>query len=318
MSFRLKWIIAAPLVALLASACSEDVTQVASGTFVRATFDSTKRVIPTPNDLVLQGAPSLTDPDDARRALRDHRRRRLRGDSRAPRRPRSLSVINIPYELVVDGVATTATSAIDPASINSTTVAIVRVSGARRPRDAHAALRGKHPDRHRQGVPDVPLARRLRARHSVRGRRTRRGERREDGGRAGADPEQPHVPDHERHQPRRPGEPAVQRHAAAGHGPPASQGRPHDAAGIPGERRARLAPAHRQRCHLPERARHPRCRAVPRGRLLAALRPACSRRTRRPQRRGARSPRSAPCSRSPRPSASRPSRPGRDHPDRTR
>ncbi len=42
-------------------------------------------------------------------------------------------MINVPFELVVDGVTTTARSFIDPASVNSTTVAIVRVSGSGAP-----------------------------------------------------------------------------------------------------------------------------------------------------------------------------------------
>lgn len=128
MSFRLKWIITAPLVALLASACSEDVTQVASGTFVRATFDSTKRVLPTPNDLVLQAAPSL--PAGATRtALFSF----IDAGGFPSGAPQALNVINVPFELVVDGVTTTARSFIDPASVNSTTVAIVRVSGSGAP-----------------------------------------------------------------------------------------------------------------------------------------------------------------------------------------
>jgi len=89
-------------------------------------------VIPTPNDLALQGAPGVTDPTiraglfaliDAGGFLADFTTPGVG----------QFSVISIPYERVVNGVGSTPTAALDPATIDGTTVAIVRVSGAGAP-----------------------------------------------------------------------------------------------------------------------------------------------------------------------------------------
>lgn len=128
MSFRLKWILSAPLLAVLASACTDDVTQEEAGTFLRGTFDSTRGLIPTPNDLALQAA--MLQPAGATRTA-------LQGVITAGGfpggAPNALNLINVPFELVADGVATTARTWHDPASINSTTVAIVKVRGTGAP-----------------------------------------------------------------------------------------------------------------------------------------------------------------------------------------
>jgi hypothetical protein len=121
---------AVALVALFATACTTDVTQESSPTSVRAVFDPDRSLIPTPNDLVLQAAPAQTDP--VRRAtffaFIDA------GGFPAAAAPNPVanpfSVINVPYELVVDGegVGTTNVGILDPATVNTTTIAIVQVN----------------------------------------------------------------------------------------------------------------------------------------------------------------------------------------------
>lgn len=131
MSIRSKWTTAAPLVALLAAACTDDVTQEQNPTFLRASFNSETGAIPRPNDLVLQGAYRL--PAGATRTG-------LMGliglggffanPQAAP--PLSLaSVIDIPYEVVgPEGLGTTTgATGIDPASVTTRTLAILRVNG---------------------------------------------------------------------------------------------------------------------------------------------------------------------------------------------
>jgi hypothetical protein len=128
MSRRLNWILAVPLVALSAAACTDDVTQQASGSFFRASFDPDRALIPTPNDLALQAAPS-----QPAGALRTTLFALIGAGGFPGGAPNQLNVINVPFEFVVDGVGTTATVGIDPATVNTTTVAIVRVSGAGAP-----------------------------------------------------------------------------------------------------------------------------------------------------------------------------------------
>jgi hypothetical protein len=82
-------------------------------------------VIPTPNDLLLQAAPGLPDP--TKTAL--FSLAAGGGFVADPTTPGvgQLSVINVPFEFVSEGVGTTATVGIDPSTVSSATVAIVRV-----------------------------------------------------------------------------------------------------------------------------------------------------------------------------------------------
>jgi hypothetical protein len=123
-------IAAVALVALFATACTEDVEQQQAASFARAVFDPDRSLIPTPNDLVLQAAPAQTDP--TRRATLFNFIDAGGFPPAAAPNPvaNPFSVINIPYELVVDGegVGTTNVGILDPATVNSTTIAIVHVN----------------------------------------------------------------------------------------------------------------------------------------------------------------------------------------------
>lgn len=126
-SSRMKWM-AVPLAALFATGCTDDVEQQESGTSVRSTFDADRGLIPTPNDLALQAA--IAQPAGATRTALMNA---INAGGFPGGAPNPLNVINVPFEFIVDGVATTATVGIDPSTINSTTVAIVRVSGTGAP-----------------------------------------------------------------------------------------------------------------------------------------------------------------------------------------
>jgi hypothetical protein len=131
MSIRWKWSTAAPLVALLAAGCTDEVTQEQNAAFLRASFDSSSGRIPTPNDLALQGA-ILQPPGATRTALMAA----IGAGGFPGGAPSALNVINVPFEEVgPEGVGTTGTARtwIDPATISSRTVAIVRVSGTGAP-----------------------------------------------------------------------------------------------------------------------------------------------------------------------------------------
>ncbi|HEX9241804.1 MAG TPA: hypothetical protein VF875_05125 [Anaeromyxobacter sp.] len=129
MTVRQKWFrVAVPVLALAVSGCVTDVTQEASPSMLRARFDSTAGVIPTPNDFALQAA--MGQPAGATRTA-------LEGSITAGGfpggGPNALNAISVPFEFVSEGVGTTATVWGDPTTINSTTVAIVKVRGAGAP-----------------------------------------------------------------------------------------------------------------------------------------------------------------------------------------
>jgi hypothetical protein len=136
MSIRKKSILAVPLLVLFGAGCLTEVTQESSDAFVRAAFDTGEpgvraAVIPTPNDLALQAAPSQP-PGATRSALFAIIGNGGFEPTTATTGIGPLSAINIPYELVVDGFPSLPPP-IDPTTINTTTVAIVRVSGAGAP-----------------------------------------------------------------------------------------------------------------------------------------------------------------------------------------
>lgn len=129
MTVRQKWFrVAVPVLALAVSGCVTDVTQEASPSMLRARFDSTAGVIPTPNDFALQAA--MGQPAGATRTA-------LEGSITAGGfpggGPNALNAISVPFEFVSDGVGTTAAVWGDPTTINSTTVAIVKVRGSGAP-----------------------------------------------------------------------------------------------------------------------------------------------------------------------------------------
>lgn len=130
MSLRRRWTTAAPLVALLVAGCTDDVSQDENPTFLRASFDASSGRIPTPNDLALQAA-IQQPPGATRTALMAA----IAAGGFPGGAPSPLNVINVPFEEVgPEGLATTRVGTwIDPSTISSRTVAIVRVSGAGAP-----------------------------------------------------------------------------------------------------------------------------------------------------------------------------------------
>jgi hypothetical protein len=142
MTVRPKWIlVAVPVLALALSACVNDVTQESSGSFLRASFDSTTGAIPLPNDLALQGAFKL--PLSAKRSglfnligLGGYFPTTV-APFPAPPAPftalGAASVINIPYEFVSEGVGTSALPdpgfAISTGTVTRSTLAILQVTG---------------------------------------------------------------------------------------------------------------------------------------------------------------------------------------------
>jgi hypothetical protein len=132
MSTRVSRSLALSLVVLAGAGCTDSAEVPNVAPFTRAVFDPDVPSIPTPNDLALQAAPSVTDPTTrgALFALID-----LGGFVANPATPGigALSVINVPYERVTAGIGSAPAVALDAATVTGTTVAIVRVSGAGAP-----------------------------------------------------------------------------------------------------------------------------------------------------------------------------------------
>lgn len=154
MSTRWKWLAAAPLAALLAAGCADEVNQDENPTFLRASFNSETGALPRPNDLVLQGAYRL--PASATRTG-------LMGliglggffaDPQASPPLSLASVIDIPYEVVgPDGLGTTTgATSIDPATVTTSTLAILQVNTGGAP-VAFEPIVVDTPQGHLQAVP---------------------------------------------------------------------------------------------------------------------------------------------------------------------
>ncbi|HSM93338.1 MAG TPA: hypothetical protein VLT47_10655 [Anaeromyxobacteraceae bacterium] len=125
----------APLaLAALALACTKVKQETPSGTLVFATFDSTQGIIPTPNDLALQGAPAIdtTGPNAVKTAQKDL----LLDFVTSNGFPSDQEVsISIPFKTLTFNASTStydvaaSQATVDPATATPSTVALYEVSG---------------------------------------------------------------------------------------------------------------------------------------------------------------------------------------------